>query len=241
MPLRRHLFALVLGGLCCSSSHADELAIRKNLAARLPDLGPIDEVTKTPLPGIWEIRMGNEILYSDEHAAFVIEGNIVDLQKQLNITQHRIAQLTAFDFTKLPLDDAVVWKQGTGARKLVVFADPNCGYCKHLERELNKVKDVTVYTFMVPILGGDSPEKSMSIWCAADRGKAWRSWMIDGTEPPPAITNKCDTAVLERNMELSANHGVNGTPTLVFEDSKRIPGIMSAGDLEMRFAEAKAP
>ena len=80
----------------------------------------------------------------------------------------------------------MVWKQGTGARKLVVFADPNCGYCKKLERDLNSVPNITVFTFLVPILGGDSPEKARDIWCAKDRGKAWRNWMIDGTPPPAA-------------------------------------------------------
>jgi thiol:disulfide interchange protein DsbC len=241
MPIRRRISALFLGAICWSSlGFANEAVIRKNIAAQLPQLPPIDEVTLTPLPGIWEVRMGSEIFYTDAQANFVIEGNIIDLKKQLNLTEDRIAKLTAFDFAKLPLQDAVVWKQGTGARKLVVFADPNCGYCKHFEKEITKVTDITVYTFVIPILGGDSPDKARDIWCAKDRGKTWREWMLDG-KVPPAVPGACDTGALTRNMDLSTKHGVNVTPTLVFADSKRGAGFMSAADLEERLAAAGAP
>ncbi|RYY75412.1 MAG: DsbC family protein [Gammaproteobacteria bacterium] len=226
------IFGLVASCLV-ANAFADEAAIRKNLAARLPSLAPIDEVTKTPVNGLWEVRMGTEVIYSDDQGSFVVEGNIIDLQKQLNLTQDRIAKLTAFDFAKLPLKDAVVWKQGTGARKLVVFADPNCTYCKHFEKELNSVKDITVYTFLIPILGGDSPEKSKAIWCAKDNGKVWRNWMLDGATPP-VVTGACDASALDRNLALGQKHGVNGTPMLVFADSKRMAGIMSATELNQK-------
>ena len=233
------IFGLVASCLV-TSAFADEVAIRKNLAIRLPSLAPIDEVTKTPVNGLWEVRMGTEIIYSDEQGSFVVEGNIIDLQKQLNITQDRVAKLTAFDFAKLPLKDAVMWKQGTGARKLVVFADPNCGYCKRFEKELNNVKDITVYTFLIPILGGDSPEKSKAIWCAKDNGKVWRSWMLSGTVPPE-VAGACDASALDRNLALGLKHGVNGTPMLVFTDSKRMAGIMSADELDKKLSSLNPP
>lgn len=234
MSLRRRLFAIALSALCVSGVFADEAAIRKNLATRLPSLPTIDEVTKTPVNGLWEIRMGAEVIYSDEQGSFVIEGQIIDTQKRINLTEQRIAKLTAIDFAKLPLKDAVVWKQGTGARKLVIFADPNCGYCKHFEKELNNVKNITVYTFLIPILGGDSPAKSKAIWCAKDNGKVWRNWMIDGTSPP-SVAGKCDSSALDRNLALGQKHGVNGTPSLVFEDSERIAGVLTAAELEKKF------
>ncbi len=233
------IFGLVASCLV-TSAFADEVAIRKNLAIRLPSLAPIDEVTKTPVNGLWEVRMGTEIIYSDEQGSFVVEGNIIDLQKQLNITQDRVAKLTAFDFAKLPLKDAVMWKQGTGARKLVVFADPNCGYCKRFEKELNGVKNITVYTFLIPILGGDSPEKSKAIWCAKDNGKVWRSWMLNGTVPPE-VAGACDASALDRNLALGLKHGVNGTPMLVFTDSKRMAGIMSADELDKKLSSLNPP
>jgi thiol:disulfide interchange protein DsbC len=239
--MRRHLFAL---GACALFSvapgfAADDAAIattiRNALATRLPNLPHIDEITKSPIPGLWEVRLGSQVIYSDAQGSFVVEGEIIDTVKHTNLTQARIDKLTAVDFAKLPLQDAVVWKKGTGARKLVVFADPNCGYCKKLEHDLNNVRDVTVFTFMIPILGGDSPQKARDIWCSKDNGKVWRSWMIDGT-PPPAITAKCDTSALSRNVALGQKHGVTGTPSLVFEDSERVPGVLSAEDLEKKFA-----
>lgn len=236
MSIRHLLFAIGLSVLCVSANTAaDESAIRKNLASQLPDLPPIDEVTPTPVKGLWEVRMGSEVIYSDEQGSFLFEGHIIDLRKQKNITQERIAKLTAFDFAKLPLQDAVVWMRGTGARKIVIFADPNCSYCKRFESELNSVKDVKVYTFLVPILGGDSPQKSRAIWCAKNQGQVWRNWMIDGMAPPE-VTTECDISALERNVVLGEKHGVTATPMLVFEDSKRVHGVMSAEELENKFA-----
>src|SRR5688572_24889621 len=191
-----------------------ENVIRSTLEKRLPNLPPIDEITRSPVPGLWELRVGSHIIYSDAQGRFVIEGEIMDTARHANLTRERIEKLTAFDFAKLPLKDAVVWKRGTGARKLVVFADPLCGYCRKLERDLTRVADITVFTFIVPILGGDSPGKSRDIWCAKDSGKAWRDWMVDGT-PPPAATAPCDSAALSRNLVLSEKHGVTGTPSLV--------------------------
>ena len=106
------------------------------------------------------MRIGTDILYTDEHGNHLIEGNLIETKTRINLTEERIDKLTAIDFEKLPLKDAIVWKQGNGERKLVVFADPNCGYCKKFERDLQKIKNVTVYTFLYPILGGDSPEKA---------------------------------------------------------------------------------
>lgn len=236
---RHFLAALGLSAMCLASvAFADEATIRKNIAARLPQLPPIDEVSKTPLPGIWEVRMGSEILYADDDASFVIEGSIIDLKAQLNITQDRIAKLTAFNFAELPFKDAVEWKQGSGKNKLVVFADPNCGYCKQFEKELSKIKDITVYTFLVPMLGGDSPDKARDIWCAKDRSKVWRDWMVDG-KTPPQVPGACDTGALERNMDLAMKHAVHGTPTMVFADSTRTAGVIGIEELQLRMAGVK--
>jgi thiol:disulfide interchange protein DsbC len=212
-----------------------EASIRRTLVKRLPNLPPIDEITRSPVPGLWELRLGSQVIYSDAQGRFVIEGEILDTSRNANLTRERIEKLTAFDFQKLPLNDAVVWKRGTGARKLVVFADPNCGYCRKLERSLTTVPDITVFTFLMPILGGDSPRMARDLWCAKDSGKAWRDWMINGTAPPAASQN-CDSAALSRNRSLGEKHGVAGTPSLVFENSERVPGIISNEDLEKKFA-----
>jgi thiol:disulfide interchange protein DsbC len=235
MSLRHILVAAGISAALLSNAKADEVAIRKNLTSRLPNLPKIDSVRPSEVKGLWEIRIGSELIYSDELGSYVIEGQIIDTKSRTNVTERRIEELTAFDFRKLPLHDAVTWKKGTGARRIVVFADPNCGYCKQLERDLSSVPDITVYTFLVPVLGGDSPELSRAIWCARDNGKVWRSWMLNGTAPPKAAS-KCNSAVLERNLALSRKHGLVGTPLLVFEDNQRVPGIMTAADLTRKLA-----
>ena len=141
------------------------------------------------------------MLYTDEQGQYVIQGSLIDTKSRVNLTEARIAKLTQIDFATLPLKDAILIKQGSGARKLVVFGDPNCGYCKKLERDLLALKDVSIYTFLYPILGPDSNVKSRDIWCAREPAKVWRSWMVEGTTPPKAM-GPCDSSALERNMAL---------------------------------------
>ena len=233
--------ALAMAIFATAPAHAGEAEIRKALAERLADLGKVDEVTKSPIAGLYEVRVGVEIYYTDENGNYLIEGQLLDTKTRANLTEARVAKLTAIDFASLPLKDAVVWKQGDGSRKLVVFADPNCGYCKRFEREARAAKDVTIYTFLYPILGPDSTDKSRNIWCAKDRGKVWADWMIDGALPPK-IMGECDTSALQRNAALGRKHKINGTPALVFEDGKRVPGAMKLDDLEKQLlASAKKP
>lgn len=217
--------------------HADEAAIRKTLADRMPQLPKIDEVSKTPIPGIYEVRIGTDILYADETGAYLFEGALMDTRTQTNLTQARIEKLTAIDFDSLPTKDAIVFKQGSGVRKLAVFADPNCGYCKRIEKDLVGLKDVTIYTYLLPILGPDSTAKSRDIWCAKDRSKVWRSWMIDQVAPPKSM-GQCDLGALTRNTELSRRYRITGTPAVIFEDGTRSPGAMPADKLEERMKAA---
>ena len=235
----RQTIALCALGLFVHWAGAQEAVIRKTIAERLPDFPAIDEINKSPIPGIYELRVGTEILYTDEQGNHLIEGQLIETKSKANLTEARLAKLTAIDFATLPLKDAIVWKQGSGARKLVIFADPNCGYCKRFEKELQAVKDVTVYTFLYPILGGDSPEKSRNIWCAKDNTKAWRDWMLDGTTPPRPM-GQCDTAALQRNTAMGKKYRVNGTPALVFEDGKRVPGAMSVEQVEKQLVLSRA-
>lgn len=235
LPFRRLLLcALLLAG---PAAWAQEAVIRKNLAERLPNLPKIDEISKTPIPGIYELRIGQDIVYADEQGNHLIQGNMVDTRTRVDLTEARVNKLTAIDFASLPLKDAIVIKQGNGTRRLVVFGDPNCGYCKRIERDLAKLQDVTIYTFLYPILGADSTAKSKDIWCAQDNGKVWRAWMVDGVAPPRNIA-KCDVAALERNVELGKKHRVQGTPALVFEDGTRVPGAIPLEQLEKNLAAA---
>lgn len=215
------------------TAQANEDTIRKNLGAALPKDIKLDEVRQTPIPGLWEVRIGTEIRYTDASGQYLIEGEMLDLKNRRNLTQDRITKITMVDFSTLPLKDAIVWKKGDGKRRIAVFADPNCGYCKRFEQSLQAVNNVTVYTFVIPILGGDSPDKARAAWCAKDSTAAWRDWMVSGvTLPRPDA--KCDGSVIERNLELSRKLKVNGTPAIVFEDGTRAPGALSADQLEQR-------
>ena len=235
----RSALALTMIATLAHAAVAQEAVIRKNLAERLPDFPKIEEITKTAIPGVYELRVGTEILYTDERGDYLIEGTLIETKTRTNVTAARIDKLTAIDFATLPLKDAIVVKQGTGARKLVVFADPNCGYCKKFEADMQQVKDVTVYTFLIPILGGDSPEKSRNLWCSKDNGTAWRDWMIHGTAPMRSM-GACDTSALARNVALSKKYRVNGTPALVFEDGKRVPGAMAPDQVEKQLVLSRA-
>jgi thiol:disulfide interchange protein DsbC len=176
---------------------AQESAIRKTLAERIPQLEKIDEVQSTPMPGLYEVRMGTDVFYTDAKGNYLIQGELIDTKARRNLTEDRIAKLSAVDFSALPLADAFTVVHGTGARKLAVFEDPNCGYCKRFERDLQKVQDVTIYTFLYPILSPDSAEKSRNIWCAKDRVAAWQDHMLREKVTPPA---SCDTSALQRNL-----------------------------------------
>jgi len=238
---RLPLVAATLGcllGLAGTAAHADEAAIRKALAERMPNFPNIDEVTRTPIPGIYELRLGTEVIYADETGQYLIQGSLLDTKTKTDLTKAREDKLSAIDFNSLPLKDALVIKQGTGLRKVAVFADPNCGYCKRLEKDLLTIKDVTIYTFLLPVLGPDSSAKSKDIWCAKEGAKAWRSWMVDGTAPPKSA-EKCDAAVLERNLAMGRKYRVNGTPALVFEDGTRAPGAIPAAQIEKNLAAAR--
>lgn len=238
--LIRSMTVLVLALALAAPALAQEAAIRKNLAERLPDFPKIDEVTKTPIAGLWEVRIGNEVLYTDEQGNHVIQGTVFDTRSKINLTDQRIEKLTAIEFDKLPFKDAMVIKQGSGARRLAVFADPNCGYCKRFERDLLTLKDVTIYTFLYPVLGPDSSDKSRAIWCSKDAMKSWRGWMIDGVTPP-RVTGACDTASIDRNSAFGRKYRINGTPAVLFEDGRRVPGAMPAAEVEKRLAEAARP
>lgn len=215
---------------------AQEATIRKNLAERLPQIEKIDEVTKSPVPGLFEVRVnGTEIFYTDAEANYLVQGNLIDTKQRRNLTEERIEKLLAVNFDTLPFKDAFTIVRGNGKRKLAVFEDPNCGYCKRFERDLQKVDNVTIHMFLYPILGPESVEKSKNIWCAKDKQKAWMDWMVRDVAPAAA---KCDTAAITRNVEIGRKYKITGTPTLLFADGSRVPGAIGAAQVEKKLTEA---
>jgi thiol:disulfide interchange protein DsbC len=235
MKLFNTLLAALLALLALTAG-AQEATLRRNLAKNLPQLPRIDEITKTPLPGIYEIRVNeSEIYYTDAEGNYLIQGNIIDVRQRRNLTEERVEKLTAIDFKDLPLKDSFTMVRGDGKRQMAIFVDPNCGYCKRFERDLVKVDNVTIHTFLYPILSPDSAEKSKNIWCAKDRSKSWQDWMLNDQVPAAA---RCDTAALERNLALGRKHKITGTPTLIFADGSRVPGAINAQQVEKYLATA---
>ncbi|MCB2030452.1 MAG: DsbC family protein [Rhodoferax sp.] len=219
---------------------AQEALIRKNLGERIPQLQKIDEVSKSPMPGLWEIRInGTDIFYTDAEGNYLIQGSLIDTRARRNLTEERVEKLSAIAFDELPLKDAFTIVRGNGKRKLAVFEDPNCGYCKRFERDLQKVDNITVHMFLYPILGPDSVDKSKRIWCAKEPAKAWLDLMVRDRSLPVADGPGCDTAAITRNVELGRKHKISGTPTLIFADGQRVPGAINALQVEKFLADAK--
>ena len=214
---------------------AVEATLRKNLEQRIPNAGKIDEVRRTPMAGVFEIRVGTELFYADAEGNYLLNGQMIDTRQKRNLTEERQEKLLAVDFDALPLKDAFTIVRGNGKRKLAVFEDPNCPYCKRFERDLQKIDNVTVHMYLYPILGPDSTDKSRNIWCARDKAKAWHDWMVNN-EAAPKAAGSCDVMALGRNLELGKKHKITGTPTLIFADGTRVPGAISAADLEKLLA-----
>ena len=234
---RLHLFVLFTGlmGSAAVFAQGEEALIRKNLKERMPQIQPIDEVKRTPMPGLFEIRVdGNEIYYTDATGNFLMQGQLIDTRTQRNLTDERLQKITSIEFKTLPIKDAITTVRGNGERKLAVFADPNCGYCKRFERDLAKLDNITVYLFLYPILGKDSQDKSKAIWCAKDQAKSWQDWMLNDQTPAAAT---CDTAALKRNLDFGQKYKISGTPTSLFADGTRLPGAIDMAQLEKQLGK----
>jgi len=197
----------------------------------------IEKVTLSPKAGLYEILTPGGLLYSDQNGSFVIfGGTLVDPITKDNLTAKRMEELSKFEFSELPLADAIKTVRGNGSRVVATFEDPNCGFCKKLMAEMNKLDNVTVYTFLIPILSPDSNIKSKEIWCSADRSKTWMSYMTSNSPLPTKAD--CDTPI-DRNLALSRKMHITGTPAILFQSNVRSPGVMPADQIELRLANAK--
>ena len=215
----------------------EETALRKVIQPRIGGNATIDSVTKTPYSGLFEIRIGTDIFYSDAQAKYLFVGRVIDTATMKDLTQERVQDLSRIKFEDLPLSSAIKTVKGNGKRVIAVFEDPNCSYCKRFRQNLEKVDNVTVYTFLYSILGPDSVTKSRNIWCAKEPGKTWDDWMLRG-KVPPAAQGQCDTPH-EKVLQLGRQLGVTGTPTIFFADGTFIPGAVDAKGLEDKFATLK--
>jgi thiol:disulfide interchange protein DsbC len=241
----RLLVPIALGGACLAAS-ADEAAIRKALAERYPHFKSIDEVSRAPMPGLYEVRTGADLYYTDERGDYImlvsrdgVEGHVLDTRAKLDLTEERLDRMLAAEIPRLPFKDAIVRRIGTGSRRMVVFEDPNCHYCRDVEKSFVSLKDVTIYTFVIPILGPDSVAKARDIWCSKDNAGVWRDWMLDGI-PATRSMGPCDVTALDRNRALADRFRVNGTPAILFDDGSRFAGAADLAHLSKRLDEVAA-
>lgn len=223
--------------LACALAHGDEAAIRKTMQTTFPKM-KLGSISKTPIVGVYEVAVGGHVIYTDENATyFITEGHLWDVKAQRDITAERLDELSRIDFNVLPLDQAIKVVRGNGSRKIAVFSDPDCPFCKKLEQEgLAPLTDVTIYTFLTPIdrLHPEAAAKSRAIWCAPDRAKAWNSWISKGVLPQ---SSAC-AAPLDKIAALAQKVGAESTPTLFFSDGSRLRGAYPTDDIEAALTTA---
>ncbi|MBK1889957.1 DsbC family protein [Undibacterium sp. 14-3-2] len=227
------LLSLTFTGVVFAQT-AQESAVKKLIEPKLGQGVKVDSVIKTPYSGLFEVRVGSDILYTDEKAQYLFVGNVLDAKSGTNYTKARTDELSKIKFSDLPLESALKMVKGDGKRVIAVFEDPNCGYCKRFRKTLAGMDNITVYTFLYNILSEDSTVKSKNVWCSADRNKAWDEWMLNGKAPSAAPAN-CATPN-EKILALGQKLRVNGTPAIFFADGSRVPGAMDAKGLEEKFA-----
>ncbi len=238
MKIARFTAALALAASFALPALAQqEERVKAELKKRVPE-APVESVRKINFGGLYEVVAGGEIYYTDESASFLVVGNIIYLKTKQNITEARMRQVNAIKWSELPLDQAVKITRGNGSRKIAIFEDPNCGYCKRFERDLLGVSDITVYVFLYPILAADSVEKSKAVWCAKDPAKMW----LDHMTRDAAITGDSSCATpIDKVLALGREKRISGTPTIIFENGDRVPGAMTLADFEKKLAESKSP
>lgn len=222
--------ALAATLMFAASAQANEALIRKALTQQFPG-ATITSVQKTPYSGLFEVYLDGQLVYVDDKAQYVFAGEVIDLKSRANLTQARLNQLQAVKWDTLPLNNAIKTVKGNGARKLALFSDVDCPYCRRFEAELAKVDNITVYTFLYPVAGlhPNAAQTSRQIWCAPDRNKAWDDYITRGSVPKN--DGKCANPV-DATIALGSRLKVSGTPTLIFANGQRVPGMVPADQLE---------
>ena len=229
------LLALSLFAISPFSSFANE-SVKQELGKKYPDV-KTERITKTAYGNLFEVYTGGEIFYTDEKVTFLLLGALVDTQTKINISEARLQKLNVIVFNDLPFDQAIKLVRGNGSRRMAIFEDPNCGYCKKFEQDVNSMDNITAYIYPYPILAQDSVDKSKAIWCSADRLKAWQDLML--REKAPTNKGTCDTPI-DKVLALGRKMNVTGTPTTFFEDGERLSGALPKDRLEAKLMAVKS-
>lgn len=229
---------VAVAALAFADTSPAEAMVKKLIEQRLNDGTKVDSVSKTNFAGLYELRAGGDIMYTDEHAKYLVIGHVIDVETHKDYTKERLDEISRINFSDLPLDASIKMVKGNGKRVIAVFEDPNCGYCKRLRHTLAAMDNVTVYTFMYNILAADSFVKSKNVWCTTDRVKAWDNWMLNGTAPAAAAAS-CATTPNDKVLALGKKLHITGTPTIFFTDGTRIPGAVDDAALEEKWSSLR--
>ena len=223
--------------LCIGNAHAQtEQQLKTELQKKLGANAKVRSISPSPVTGLYEVLVGNDVFYSDSSGKYLIQGEIIELATGKNITEQRQADINRIKWADLTTANAIKTVRGNGSRQLAVFSDPNCGYCKRLDKSLQQLDNVTIYTYLIPILSADSALKSKQIWCSSDPNKTYIDWMVNGLTP----SGKSDcTTPLDKNLAFAKSYGITGTPTLFFTDGSRFPGAVQITDIEKKFSSLK--
>lgn len=235
MKLFRPLFFIAMAALAMPA-FANPDTVRAELAKKYPEV-KADRITKAGYGELYEVFTNGELIYTDEKVTFLFLGSLVDAATRANVSDARLQKLTAISFNELPFDQAIKLVRGKGTRKMAIFEDPNCGYCKKFEQDINAMEDITAYIFAYPILSQDSIEKSKQIWCSPDRLKAWQDMML--RQKPPVAKATCENPI-DKVVALGQKLRITGTPTTFFEDGERISGALPKDRIEAKLVAAKA-
>lgn len=230
-PLRLFIPFALIGLLMSKSIIAGESELRKALQSHFPG-SQIESLTQTPYQGLYEVVIGGEVFYTDENADYFFMGHIVDTKTRTSLTSERMQQIRdarRIPIDSLPLQHALKTVKGKGERSLIVYSDPNCPFCKKLEKELVEADNVTIHTLIYPILNG-SMDTATAIWCSPDRVKAWDDFMLRAIQPK---AETCETPLMTI-LQSGQQHRVNGTPTLIFADGSIVSGLIPLAEIEKR-------
>lgn len=209
---------------------ADDAALRKMIQTHFPG-EEIQSLKKTPYLGMYEVAVGGELFYTDEKADYFFFGHVIDTKTKTSLTSARLQEIKdarRIVINSLPLEQAIKTVRGNGKREMAVFTDPHCPYCKQLEKQLVNVTDITIYTFLYPVLGAPSVKRATEIWCSNDKLKAWDDYMLRDVAP----TGKdCETPI-STIVQLGQKHKITGTPTLIFADGSIVGGLIPTPQIE---------
>lgn len=210
--------------------------IRHTLESRYPGTHVLD-VQPSALPGLYEVYLGDEIVYTDASADYLVMGPMVDTQTRQDLTEARLNEHGRIDFGSLPFARAIKVVKGNGSRQFAVFSDPDCPFCQRLEQSLQSVTNVTMYVFLFPIasLHPQAPAKAHAIWCAKDRSLAWNQWMHEKKLPPAGTCAGDPVAELQK---LGETLHINSTPTMFFQNGRRVAGAISTEEIEQLLASS---